>query len=210
VGSGDDSSAQPGASRTLTNFGGNQTWQARCYRPRNGADVLEILNRHSQEHVRPWEQDIRERRGGQPGRGLGHERFRPRAAVRGRRFVDVGAGCRLQNLLDRLHATTDQTLPTVGAIKRQTMSGAISTGTHGSGKPSLSHFVASVRSPPTMPQPARQRYLPPKLLDDIWAFCDPFLKVCADLEGLLTDGRGRAGDMRLRRGNDRWISAEDL
>ena len=31
--------------------------------------------------------------------------------------------------------------------------------------------------------------LPSKLLDDIWAFCDPFLKVCDDLEGLLTDNR---------------------
>ena len=27
--------------------------------------------------------------------------------------------------------------------------------------------------------------LPPKLLDDIWAFGDPFLKVCDDIEGLL-------------------------
>src|SRR5262249_19669825 len=31
--------------------------------------------------------------------------------------------------------------------------------------------------------------LPPKLLDDIVAFCDPFLKVCDDIEGLLTDNR---------------------
>ena len=31
--------------------------------------------------------------------------------------------------------------------------------------------------------------LPPKLLDDIWNFCDPFLKVCDNLEGLLTDNR---------------------
>jgi NADH-quinone oxidoreductase subunit D len=31
--------------------------------------------------------------------------------------------------------------------------------------------------------------LPPKLLDDIWSFCDPFLQVCDDLEGLLTDSR---------------------
>jgi NADH-quinone oxidoreductase subunit D len=31
--------------------------------------------------------------------------------------------------------------------------------------------------------------LPPKLLDDIWAFCDPFLKVCDDLEVLLTENR---------------------
>jgi NADH-quinone oxidoreductase subunit D len=31
--------------------------------------------------------------------------------------------------------------------------------------------------------------LPPKLPDDIWAFCDPFLKVCDDIEGLLTENR---------------------
>src|SRR5215831_13768348 len=31
--------------------------------------------------------------------------------------------------------------------------------------------------------------LPPKLLEDIWAFCDPFLQVCDDLEGLLTENR---------------------
>jgi NADH-quinone oxidoreductase subunit D len=31
--------------------------------------------------------------------------------------------------------------------------------------------------------------LPTKLLEDIWAFCDPFLKVCDDLEGLLTENR---------------------
>jgi len=62
----------------------------------------------------------------------------------GSRFVRVGAGCTLQ-LLDKLHATTDQTLPTLGAVKKQTIAGAISTGTHGSGRQSLSHFVANVR-----------------------------------------------------------------
>jgi NADH-quinone oxidoreductase subunit D len=31
--------------------------------------------------------------------------------------------------------------------------------------------------------------LPEKLIDDIWAFCDPFLTVCDDLEELLTDNR---------------------
>ena len=141
-------SAQPSAPRTLTNFGGNQTWQARYYRPRNEADVLEILNRHSQEHVRPlgaghsWSGVVVS-----PDVALDMSAFdhvRP-FEKNGAAFVDVGAGCRLQNLLDRLHATTDQTLPTVGAIKRQTISGAMSTGTHGSGKPSLSHYVASVR-----------------------------------------------------------------
>jgi len=31
--------------------------------------------------------------------------------------------------------------------------------------------------------------LPPELIDDIEAFCDPFLKVCDDIEGLLTENR---------------------
>ncbi len=31
--------------------------------------------------------------------------------------------------------------------------------------------------------------LPPKLVDDIGAFCDPFLKICDDIETLLTDNR---------------------
>src|SRR5579862_5956274 len=31
--------------------------------------------------------------------------------------------------------------------------------------------------------------LPPKLIDDIAGFCDPFLKVCDDLEELLTENR---------------------
>lgn len=31
--------------------------------------------------------------------------------------------------------------------------------------------------------------LPPELIDDIYDFCDPFLKVCDDIEGLLTNNR---------------------
>jgi len=31
--------------------------------------------------------------------------------------------------------------------------------------------------------------LPPELIQDIYDFCDPFLKVCDDIEGLLTDNR---------------------
>ena len=41
---------------------------------------------------------------------------------------------------------SDRTLPTLGAIKKQTISGAIATGTHGSGRPSLSHFVVRLRA----------------------------------------------------------------
>jgi FAD/FMN-containing dehydrogenase len=133
---------------TFTNFGGNQRWQARPERPGSEEQLLDILARHSRGNVRSrgaghsWSEIANT-----PAIALDVGRFdHVRPFTRdGETFVEVGAGCRLQELLDRLHATTDRTLPTLGAIKRQTVAGAISTGTHGSGKQSLSHFVAAVR-----------------------------------------------------------------
>jgi NADH-quinone oxidoreductase subunit D len=52
--------------------------------------------------------------------------------------------------------------------------------------------------------------LPPQLIDDIEAFCDPFLKVCDDLEGLLTDNRifkQRTVDIGVVRLADGWNRA---
>jgi NADH-quinone oxidoreductase subunit D len=49
--------------------------------------------------------------------------------------------------------------------------------------------------------------LPPKLVDDIWDFCDPFLEVCDDIEGLLTDNRifkQRNVDIGVVRLEDAW------
>jgi len=49
--------------------------------------------------------------------------------------------------------------------------------------------------------------LPPKLIDDIGAFCDPFLKVCDDLEGLLTGNRifkQRNVDIAVVKLEDAW------
>jgi NADH-quinone oxidoreductase subunit D len=49
--------------------------------------------------------------------------------------------------------------------------------------------------------------LPEKLVDDIWGFCDPFLKVCDDLEGLLTDNRifkQRNVDIAVVKLEDAW------
>ncbi len=49
--------------------------------------------------------------------------------------------------------------------------------------------------------------LPPKLIDDIEAFCDPFLKFCDDLEGLLTHNRifkQRTVDIATVRLDEAW------
>ena len=61
-----------------------------------------------------------------------------------RRRVSVGAGCRIAELLAHL-ARRGLTLPSIGLIARQTVAGAIATGTHGSGRHSMSHYVESVR-----------------------------------------------------------------
>ena len=61
------------------------------------------------------------------------------------KFVDVGAGCQIKRLLAELNEQKQWTLPSVGFITEQSMAGSISTGTHGSGRHSLSHYVISVR-----------------------------------------------------------------
>src|SRR4029453_18743142 len=118
------------------NFGGNQAWKSRCYWPAAEAEVLEILDRHSGGRIRAvgskhsWSDIAVTTDVSLDMRRLDEGRlYEKNGAVLAR----VGAGCRLQALLDRLHATSDRTLPTLGAIKRQTVSGAVSTGTHGSG-----------------------------------------------------------------------------
>jgi FAD/FMN-containing dehydrogenase len=136
-----------GERRALVNFGGNRRWETRCYRPRDEQEVLAILGRHRSEQIRAigslhsWS-EIAAVDGVTLDLG---DLAEVRAFARdGSTFVRVGAGCRLQDLLDHLR-DAGRTLPTLGAIKRQTIGGLISTATHGSGKQSVSHFVAGVR-----------------------------------------------------------------
>jgi FAD/FMN-containing dehydrogenase len=137
-----------GEQRTCKNFGGNQAWAARCFRPQDERAVLDILAKHRRGQLRPlgsghsWSDVVVSQDVALDMSAFDEVRTFERD---GEILVEVGAGCRLQELLERLHATTDRTLPTLGAIKRQTVSGAVSTGTHGSGNPGLSHFVTAVR-----------------------------------------------------------------
>lgn len=135
-----------GIQRPHTNFGGNQTWFARSYRPRSEAEVLEILARHRHGHIRvagarhSWSDaatcdDV----------CLDLGLLDDVQAPEGDGLVRVGGGCTIQRLLEQLHTRSGRTLPTMGVIKRQTIAGAISTGTHGSGSQGLSHFVQRVR-----------------------------------------------------------------
>ena len=50
-----------------------------------------------------------------------------------------------QAVLAELERQANVTLPSLGLITEQTIAGAISTGTHGSGKASMSHYIEEIR-----------------------------------------------------------------
>ena len=58
-------------------------------------------------------------------------------------FVDVGGGCTVDRLLDYLREDGRYTLPVYGIVGKQTIAGAISTATHGSGRSSMSQYVVA-------------------------------------------------------------------
>jgi hypothetical protein len=135
--------------RQVENFGGNLRMRPEAYCvPADEAGVLALLREHRGRRVRAvgalhsWSQaplaedvlvDLRRLR------GVSIER-------RGERLLaTVGAGCRIKEVLAELQRLGGWTLPTIGLVSEQTIAGAVSTGTHGSGRHSLSHYVAAVR-----------------------------------------------------------------
>ncbi len=137
------------ASVRRKNFGGNLLLQpASSYTPASEEEVLRILDGHSGERIRAvgglhsWSEapvadgvllDLRR---------LNHVEMQQDAEGP---VAVVGAGCRIKRLLEELDRQGGSTLPSLGLITQQTIAGAISTGTHGSGRNSMSHYVEGVR-----------------------------------------------------------------
>jgi hypothetical protein len=141
--------AKPGVS--IRNFGGNVNFIPRhSYAPRTEEEVLEALDRHSSGKVRvggslhSWSDVAVSEEVLLDLRHLNQVDITndPDGQV----TVSVGGGCTIQRLLDVLHQKSDATMPTIGVIKKQTIAGAISTGTHGSGRSSLSHYMDEIRA----------------------------------------------------------------
>ncbi len=131
------------------NFGKNvQLTPKKSYLPANEQEVLEILDRHRGQRIRvigrlhSWSRIIETDDVLLDLRNL--NQVEP-STEGGAPSVRVGAGCQIKHLLTELQIKRLWTLPSVGFITEQTIAGAISTGTHGSGKHSLSHYVMSVR-----------------------------------------------------------------
>jgi FAD/FMN-containing dehydrogenase len=137
----------PTESVSLHNFGGNIRVTAQRLTPRTEAEILEILSVYRDRRIRvlgashSWSPvaaaddlvlDLRH------FRGLAVQQTLDGATV------TAGAAVTIREILAAL-ARCGLTLPTIGAITQQSIAGAIATGTHGSGAPSLSHYARTIR-----------------------------------------------------------------
>lgn len=133
----------------VTNFGENIRYTpAHRYAPKDEAEVLDILSRHRTGTVRvtgslhSWS-DV----AATDDVAIDMHNFQKVRVVERREglTVEVGGGCTVERLFRLLRRHTRATLPATGEVTKQTLAGAISTGTHGSGLPSMSHYVVGMR-----------------------------------------------------------------
>lgn len=120
--------------------------------PRDEAELLDVLRAHRGERVRAfgglhaWSAAAATTGVAIDTRRLDHVRVETTGAGPPPTFqVRVGAGCTIQRLLEEMHEQAGVTLPSLGLIRQQTVAGATATGTHGSGKHSMSHYVVGAR-----------------------------------------------------------------
>ena len=133
---------------TVTNFGGNVRFEPAAYCvPLDEAGVLELLERHRGQKIRAigslhsWS-DAPVVEGVLFNlRNLNQVQVERR---NGGYWATIGGGCQIKRVLEVLDRH-ELTLPSLGLSSEQTIAGATATGTHGSGKNSLSHYLAEVR-----------------------------------------------------------------
>ena len=133
----------------IRNFGKNVKFVPHSYyAPQNEEEVIQILNKHSDDQIRAvgslhsWSDivsndevvvDLRH------FDDLNIEKKNDKA------WVTAGAGCKIKDVNRELYQEEGLRLPAQPIITAPTIGGAIATGTHGTGTPSLSHFVEKVR-----------------------------------------------------------------
>ncbi len=134
----------------ITNFGRNIRFRPRhLYAPRTESEVLAILDRHAGGQVRvvasrhAWSGGIESDDAVIDMRHF--DNVQTSTDDEGQIWATVGGGCQLKVILRRLRRQANATLPSMGLITEQTIAGSISTGTHGSGKHSLSHYMEEIR-----------------------------------------------------------------
>lgn len=130
------------------NFGRNITLNPRVmHAPRSEQEVIEILNANKGSRIRcigrlhSWSNAVLSDDVLLNLRYLNDVQL---SADGDSTVARAGGGCQIKQLLAELEKQ-NWTLPSVGFITEQSVAGAISTGTHGSGRHSLSHYVTSIR-----------------------------------------------------------------
>ena len=130
----------------ICNFGKNVCFTPAVYsEPRNERELLQLLSRYRDQSIRvvasrhAWSDGIKT-----DGLLISVHQINHVRVNQDRQTVMVGAGCQVKHLLPQLKRT-GLTLPSVGLIDEQTIAGATATGTHGSGKHSLSHYIRGAR-----------------------------------------------------------------
>ena len=138
-------------SRPVRNFGGNVEFTPEHhYAPRSEAEVLEILRTHAGRKIRAvgrlhsWSEAAACRDVLVDLRHVNRVTIHRDPNDPAKAWAEVGAGCQIKRLLDELHRH-GFTMPSLGLITEQTIAGAAATGTHGSGRHSISHYVEGVR-----------------------------------------------------------------
>ena len=131
---------------TLKNFGRNVTLEPESLvRVKSEAEVLAALQANPTKRFRAigslhaWSDAAKT-----DGILIEMSQLNSVAISEDQKSVWVGGGCKVKHLLHEL-APHGLTLPTIGLIDEQTVAGATATGTHGSGRQCLSHFIEAVR-----------------------------------------------------------------
>lgn len=137
------------SSEPIRNFGQNiQFTPDHYFIPHNEKEIIQILNKYSGDQIRAvgslhsWS-DLAS--SDKVVINLRHfddiyiEKHDNKA------WVTVGAGCKIKEVNRKLYQQEGLRLPAQPIITAPTIGGAIATGTHGTGTPSLSHFVEKVR-----------------------------------------------------------------
>jgi len=137
------------SSRWITNFGRNLRFAPRAvYTPQDEHELLSILEQVKGRKIRVvgrlhgWSRGIESDDVVIDLRHLNTVRTEQRGDSN---WAVIGAGCQIKRALAELESQAGWTLPTVGLITEQSIAGACSTGTHGSGKHSISHYVDEIR-----------------------------------------------------------------
>ena len=134
--------------KIVQNFGRNLRFKPKhIYSPNNRVELIDILQKHNSGKIRvvaskhSWSglietEDVLI--------DMSHFDYVRIQEKNHESTVTVGAGCKVKHLLAEL-SRKGLTIPSVGLIAEQTIAGATATGTHGSGKHSLSHYIESLQ-----------------------------------------------------------------